>query len=338
MQQLVGVATAALAFTGGPLTTHHVHHRAAPPQMMPSPLRFRQRIRGAGSWARGVVVSTQNILLEKTPAALLRGENADLGRGDDDEEAPPILSDEICLVPGRPVVRVEVAPGNARRIFTGIDIVVEDPAALELVWNMLTDYPNLADGIPNLVSNKVLSTTVDPPGARLEQLGAAKLAPMVTFTATTTLDVVEYMGGLPPYMEADHLKEEEEAEAAADETAGFKGADGSVKKASSDSAAVRKYGEGMPLTENVFPRPYMISQLPHRDITMQGVKGIGDFSFYQVCEEESHCLHCISMHLACAFSPLSSEAPLVTYLAGRMAAAGVAGLCAARLLGDAPDL
>ena len=36
-----------------------------------------------------------------------------------------MLRDEVCLVPGSPVVRVEVAPGNARRIFTGIDIVAE---------------------------------------------------------------------------------------------------------------------------------------------------------------------------------------------------------------------
>lgn len=32
---------------------------------------------------------------------------------------------QVCLLPGAPVVRVEVAPGNARRIFTGIDIVAE---------------------------------------------------------------------------------------------------------------------------------------------------------------------------------------------------------------------
>ncbi len=47
-----------------------------------------------------------------------------LGRGND-EATPAVLRDEVCLVPGSPVVRVEVAPGNARRIFTGIDIVAE---------------------------------------------------------------------------------------------------------------------------------------------------------------------------------------------------------------------
>ena len=35
-----------------------------------------------------------------------------IGRGDD-AATPTVLLDEICLVPGAPVVRVEVAPGNA---------------------------------------------------------------------------------------------------------------------------------------------------------------------------------------------------------------------------------
>ena len=31
----------------------------------------------------------------------------------------------------------------------------------------------------------------------------------------------------------------------------------------------------------MYPRPYCISALPHRDITMQGVPGGSDFRFYQ---------------------------------------------------------
>lgn len=235
--------------------------------MMPSPLRFRQRVLSPlGSFARGVVVSTQNVLIEKTPYARLVGVRyrPSLDGDDDDEEAPAVLSDEICLVPGRPIVRVEKAPGNARRIFTGIDIVVEAPGVLDLVWNTLTDYPNLADGIPNLVDNKVLERREN--GARLAQVGGATLAPGITFTAKTTLDVTEYLEGLPSHMEADHL----EAAGADSEEAGGLGA-----------KAVRRYGEALPLTKNVFPRPYIISSLPHRDITMQGVDGEGDFSFYQ---------------------------------------------------------
>ena len=52
-------------------------------------------------------------------------------------------------------------------------------------------------------------------------------------------------------------------------------------KPSTDSAAVREYGKELPLTWDVFPRPYCISALPHRDITMQGVRDVGDFRFYQ---------------------------------------------------------
>ena len=124
---------------------------------------------------RGVVVSTKNVLLGK-------------GVGRDDDKAPAVLSEEVCLVPGSPVVRVESAPGNARRIFTGIDIVANSEDVLEEVWGTLTDYARLAEVVPNLVANEVLSST--DRGARLKQLGAAKLAPGITFTATTTLDVV----------------------------------------------------------------------------------------------------------------------------------------------------
>jgi hypothetical protein len=34
--------------------------------------------------------------------------------------APPFLNEDQCLVPGEPVIRVEKAPENSRRIFAGI--------------------------------------------------------------------------------------------------------------------------------------------------------------------------------------------------------------------------
>jgi hypothetical protein len=46
--------------------------------------------------------------------------------------APPFLDESSCLVPGEPVVRVEKAPENSRRIFAGIDIM----ASVEDVWNV----------------------------------------------------------------------------------------------------------------------------------------------------------------------------------------------------------
>ena len=51
--------------------------------------------------------------------------------------APPFINEDECLVPGEPVVRVEKAPQNSRRIFAGIDI----PASVDDVWELLTEYP-----------------------------------------------------------------------------------------------------------------------------------------------------------------------------------------------------
>ena len=80
---------------------------------------------------------------------------------------------------------------------------------------------------------------------------------MITFRATTTLDVREWPNGLPQEMEADHLADD------------------------ADSESVRNFDRVLPLQWDVFPRPYIITSLPHKDITMQGVKGVGDFSHYQ---------------------------------------------------------
>merc|ERR1719171_3411387 len=86
--------------------------------------------------------------------------------------SPPVLSDSVCLVPGEPVMRIESAPNNAVRIFTGVDVV----APMQSVWDMLTDYENLDKVVPSLVRNEVL-----PPypggGARIAQTGSAAVLP-----------------------------------------------------------------------------------------------------------------------------------------------------------------
>ena len=51
---------------------------------------------------------------------------------DSSEMATPFLDPDSCLVPGEPVVRVEKAPENSRRIFAGIDIL----ASVDDVWNV----------------------------------------------------------------------------------------------------------------------------------------------------------------------------------------------------------
>ena len=71
----------------------------------------------------------------------------------------PVLTDDICLFPGsEPIVRVEEAPSNARRIFTGVDIMAD----MESIWDVLTNFDRLQDVVPSLVKNEVLQTMVTP--------------------------------------------------------------------------------------------------------------------------------------------------------------------------------
>lgn len=51
---------------------------------------------------------------------------------DSSEMSPPFLDPDSCLVPGEPIVRVEKAPENSRRIFAGIDIM----ASVDDVWTV----------------------------------------------------------------------------------------------------------------------------------------------------------------------------------------------------------
>lgn len=130
--------------------------------------------------------------------------------------APPFINEDECLVPGEPVVRVEKAPQNSRRIFAGIDI----PVSVEDVWNLLTDYANLQKVIPNLVVNEILElypgsgdgsielvsnaalSDADQcqeiaqhmKGAVLKQVGGAKVVG-INFSARTTLEVREWPQG-----------------------------------------------------------------------------------------------------------------------------------------------
>ena len=171
------------------------------------------------------------------------------------KESPPVLTDDICLLPGSdPIVRVEEAPSNSRRIFTGVDIM----APMDAVWDVLTAYERLQDVVPSLVRNRVLARTPDG-GARLAQVGGAKVLPGVTFTAKTVLDVRIYTedNPLPDSMLADCLPDR------------------------ASSAEVRAHGIALPLRRDVFPRPFSLTSLPCRDITMQNVAGEGDFEHYQ---------------------------------------------------------
>jgi hypothetical protein len=171
------------------------------------------------------------------------------------KQSPPVLTDDICLLPGGdPIVRVEEAPTNSRRIFTGVDIMAD----MDSVWEVLTSYETLQNVVPSLVKNEVVERYPDG-GARLAQVGGARVLPGVTFTAKTVLDVRVYRedSPIPETMLAAHLPDD------------------------APSAAVREYDKALPLRRGIYPRPFSITSLPHRDITMQNVEGEGDFAHYQ---------------------------------------------------------
>jgi hypothetical protein len=148
-------------------------------------------------------------------------------------------------LPGTPLVHVEKAPNNARRIYTGIDIL----ANIDHIWNVMTNYENLHHIVPSLVRNEVLERYNDG-GAKLRQVGGTTVFPGVQFTAELCLDI-------RVYFEDNPLPDE------------------MLSKPSFLTSTVS------PLQRGVFPQPFAISKLPHRDITMQNIEGTGDFDHYQ---------------------------------------------------------
>lgn len=95
-------------------------------------------------------------------------------------------------------------------------------------------------------------------GALLKQVGGAKVAG-IKFSARTTLEVREWPQGLPDFA---HFQDQEWKGKSRD-----KRARDSVKK---------------PLQRYRFPRPFALSSLPTRDISMQNVEDDGgEFRMYQ---------------------------------------------------------
>jgi hypothetical protein len=254
---------------------------------------------------------------------------------DSSEMSPPFLDPDSCLIPGEPVVRVEKAPENSRRIFAGIDIM----ASVDDVWNVriylfagsrcifpaidiavcvndscvqaettlellsfvplsiyskinilitdwgqvLTNYAELQNVVPNLVVNEVLdlyegSPIIDAPlfdanapveiqckqlsqlmkGSLLKQVGGAKVAG-INFSAKTTIEVREWPEGLPDFA---HFTDD-------------------MWDGKSREARAREYPKTK-LKRYRFPRPFALSSLPTRDISMQSVvDDDGEFRMYQ---------------------------------------------------------
>ena len=210
-----------------------------------------------------------------TNASTLAFEDVDFS-----DMAPPFLDEDQCLVPGEPIVRLEKAPENSRRIFAGVDIM----ASVDTVWRVLTDYPNLQKVVPNLVVNEVMALydgdasgaekfQPDPSqpvevqcqeisqrmrGALLRQVGGAKVAG-INFSARTKLEVREWPQGMPDFA---HFNDE-------------------VWEGKSRQQRAKEYAK-VKLQRYCFPRPFAISSLPTRDISMQSIENDdGEFRMYQ---------------------------------------------------------
>lgn len=174
--------------------------------------------------------------------------------------APVKDDDKYNVVQLEPVVSIENAPDNTRRIYAYIDI----EAKTSDVWNVLLDYDNLPNVIPNLASNETLEV-YEPRetssalgfeeliktkgGALLFQVGTARVLG-IKFSARITLDVREWPEGLP-------------------DEAHYQGESGQALQ----QVQPRRY---------LFPRPPSSPSLPKRDISMiSATSGKGDFRTYQ---------------------------------------------------------
>jgi len=196
------------------------------------------------------------------------------------EMQPPFIGEDQCLVPGEAVVRVEKATDNSRRILAGIDIM----ASVDDVWKVLTDYENLQQVVPNLVVNNVVdifdgeegadleykisadisseeqckALSKKMKGSKLKQVGGAKVIG-INFSATVTVEVREWPNGMPDFF---HFNDDVY--------------DGTTRAERAKKESKRK------LERYHFPRPFAISKLPTKDISMQSVENDdGEFRLYQ---------------------------------------------------------
>lgn len=92
--------------------------------------------------------------------------------------------------PGVSVV-MENTSWSSRRIFASVPI----QAAVDVVWDCLTDYKGLSSFIPSLVESRCLKRKHN--GAVVYQVGAQDVAMGVKFSAACTLDCTEFPTGMP---------------------------------------------------------------------------------------------------------------------------------------------
>jgi len=148
----------------------------------------------------------------------------------------------------------------------------------------LTDYENLQQVVPNLVVNNVVdifdgeegadleykisadisseeqckALSKKMKGSKLKQVGGAKVIG-INFSATVTVEVREWPNGMPDFF---HFNDDVY--------------DGTTRAERAKKESKRK------LERYHFPRPFAISKLPTKDISMQSVENDdGEFRLYQ---------------------------------------------------------
>lgn len=147
---------------------------------------------------------------------------------------------------------------------------------------VLTNYHELQNVVPNLVVNEVLELYEGEPadkvtyeknapeevqckqvadkmkGALLKQVGGAKVAG-INFSARTTLEVREWPQGLPDFA---HYKDDS-----------WEGISREDRALDNPNVKLKRYR---------FPRPFSLSSLPTKDISMQSIPDDdGEFRLYQ---------------------------------------------------------
>lgn len=103
------------------------------------------------------------------------------------DKTPSVESDEPL---SSPKVTVDRVGGQVRRV----EAVVQVNAPVEVVWKVLTDYERLADFIPGLVENTVLSRNGDR--VRLSQVAAEEIAFGASVKVKAVLDIRELPRGI----------------------------------------------------------------------------------------------------------------------------------------------
>lgn len=164
--------------------------------------------------------------------------------------------------------------------FTVATYIQSDP--ISFYSKVLTDYENLQNVVPNLVVNEVLDLYVGKPtedvthdmsakeevqckqvadnmkGALLKQVGGAKVAG-INFSAKTTLEVREWPQGLPDFA---HYMDD-------------------MWEGISREERAKQYPK-VKLKRYKFPRPFSLSDLPTKEISMQSIPDDdGEFRLYQ---------------------------------------------------------